>query len=87
MSNTSILNCFNHDGAFNIEEYLKLRSRRKQSVEETLDMCFAAAASKSSTPTKRKHTRDIRGQMPMKKDVAGNVVPIDPTETIWWSLY
>lgn len=82
----SILKCFNQDGQFNVDEYMKLREKRRQSLEETLETCFATAASDTTT-RKRHRTRDRRGQMPMKMDVVGNMVPIDPRETIWWSIY
>ena len=85
----SVLRCFDDNGEFNIELYLKeKKKRRAASLEEQLECCMVAAAEEESIEKSRKRpTRDTRGQMPKKVLEDGTIVPLEPQETIWWTLY
>ena len=86
-SNTTILACFDATGDFDIEAYVKLRSKRNAATaEEIAQICFEMAAEEENRKEPRIRTKDIRGQMPKKVDALGNIVPIEPQETLWWSI-
>ena len=89
-----LLDCFDDDGTFNYMSYVRYKRHRsteeadavlQQLVEDTF-----ALADEEVVGVKKKRlkcTSDRRGQMPMKRNAAGEMVPIDPRETIWWGLY
>ena len=91
MDSTSILQCFKSNGNFDVEQYIKLRAKRRAATtEEIVEVCMSTAAEEESVSTrnKRSRTRDVRGQMPKKLAADGiTMVPIDPQETPWWSMY
>ena len=64
MDSSSILQCFKANGDFDVERYVKHRSKRNAATtEEILALCMSAAAEEealSSTQNKRRRTRDVR---------------------------
>ena len=85
-SNTSLLQCFDSTGAFQVDTYIK--QRRAAVVDETLELCLKAAAEEEIEFSKRRRRQaQARGHMPKKRDSTGTLVPIAPQDTIWWQVY
>ena len=86
----SILQCFTDNGAFDLDRYIELRRRKRaEEVDDTIENCLTEALNEERTVRERCRSRvsDIRGQMPKKRDADGNMIPINPQDTIWWRVY
>ena len=87
----SMLHCFDSQGNFDLDAYIKQRNKRRAaSVEEIVDICLKVAEEEESLvgPSRRsRNSVEIRGHMPKKRDALGNLVPIDPQDTVWWQVY
>ena len=67
MEPTTLLHCFDSNGTFNVEQYVKVRYKRRASnAEEALQLCMELAEEEESIArtNKRSRTRDLRGQNP-----------------------
>ena len=87
----TVLDCFNN-GTFNVDRYVRLRAKRNAvALEEIVNLSLMAAEEEQRIVEDGRRThirsRDLRGQMPKKVDEIGEIVPISPQETVWWSLY
>ena len=91
MASNSILHCFNSTGEFQLDAYIKQRNiRRAAAVDEIVDQCLRMAeeeAASDSVRRRRRDSKDRRGHIPKKRDSCGNLVPIDPQDTMWWTWY
>ena len=80
-TSNSLLSSFDQNGVFDVEQYVKVRSKRRAiTAEEQLHLCMELAAEEETitAKNKRSRTRDVRGQMPKKLSEDGSMVPIDP---------
>ena len=90
MQPTSLLQCFDGNGTFNVEQYVRHRAKRNAAaMDEIVNLSLMAADEEQRIVDgrrRRNRSRDLRGQMPKKVDEFGNIVPILPQETVWWNL-
>ena len=90
----SLLKCFDDNGEFDSEEYTRIKRRRREDRLEELraivERCCAVADEETSI--QRKNPNIIRrgkrrGSMPMKLGPDNELIPMHPTETVWWRSF
>ena len=71
MQANTILHCFDGNGTFDVERYLRHRAKRNAvATEELVNLALVTAEEEQQVVNRRRErsrTKDIRGQMPKKR--------------------
>ena len=95
MNPKRLIDCFDNDGSFNDISYTRYRRRKHNAIatdelNQLVEDCDSIAESELQSIRQSRSRRSCqkrRHHMPMKRNHVGELVPIDPKDTIWWDLY
>ena len=87
----SLLECVDDDGSIDEDDCLQLlQNGANDSSSEDSDSDDTDASlsdDKEQKKRKRKKRKTKKEHFAKKRDSSGNLVPLEPRETVWWQLY